>query len=193
MHYPPVQSVSITVGQRKKVTAVTFFPARPRPDQRGTNTDQICKNVSIIILRSIKMYAKHNRKQWKSCSPLCQIYEPTIISNYISKTWSNIQEESGWSTAPKTARTTSCKAWNSPVEYPSRESKHDIKESGGNMLNPIFKGNAQGRNIFQWFVNWAMKLLSCEDQRTSLMLSQHLFGNGLVKSDLISVLILVGL
>ena len=32
-----------TVGQRKKVTAVTFFLARPRPDQRGTNTDQIRK------------------------------------------------------------------------------------------------------------------------------------------------------
>ena len=33
----------ITVGQRKKVTAVTFFPARPRSDQRGTNTGQIRK------------------------------------------------------------------------------------------------------------------------------------------------------
>ena len=33
----------VTVGQRKKVTAVTFFPARPRPDQRGTNTGQIRK------------------------------------------------------------------------------------------------------------------------------------------------------
>ena len=32
-----------SVGQRKKVTAVTFFPARPRPDQRGTNTGQIRK------------------------------------------------------------------------------------------------------------------------------------------------------
>ena len=34
---------SKTVGQRKKVTAVTFFPARPRSDQRGTNTGQIRK------------------------------------------------------------------------------------------------------------------------------------------------------
>ena len=32
-----------TVGQRKKVTAVTFFPARPQPDQRGTNIGQIRK------------------------------------------------------------------------------------------------------------------------------------------------------
>ena len=35
-----------TVGQRKKVTAVTFFPARPRPDQRGTNTGQT-RRVSV--------------------------------------------------------------------------------------------------------------------------------------------------
>ena len=32
-----------------------------------------------------------------------------------------------------------------PVEYPSRECKHDIKESEGNMFNPIFKENVQGR------------------------------------------------
>ena len=32
-----------------------------------------------------------------------------------------------------------------PVEYPSRECKHDIKESKGNMLDPIFKENVQER------------------------------------------------
>ena len=35
--------------------------------------------------------------------------------------------------------------WNSPVEYPSRECKHGIKVSKGNMFNPIFKANVQGR------------------------------------------------
>ena len=40
----------------------------------------------------------------------------------------------------------SCKAWNSPIEYPSRgECKHDIKDCEGNMFNPIFKENVQGR------------------------------------------------
>ena len=34
---------------------------------------------------------------------------------------------------------------NSPVEYLSRESKHDIQASKGNMFNPIFKENVQGR------------------------------------------------
>ena len=49
------------------------------------------------------------------------------------------------STASNTARTTSCKAWNSFVDYPSREWKHDIKESEDNMFNPIFKENVQER------------------------------------------------
>ena len=30
---------------------------------------------------------------------------------------------------------------NSPVEYPGRECKHDIKESKGNIFNQIFKEN----------------------------------------------------
>ena len=46
---------------------------------------------------------------------------------------------------PNTARTINYKACNSPVEYPSRESKHDINESECNMFNPISKGNVQGR------------------------------------------------
>ena len=32
-----------------------------------------------------------------------------------------------------------------PLEYRSRECKHDIKESEGNIFNPIFKENVQGR------------------------------------------------
>ena len=44
-------------------------------------------------------------------------------------------------------RTISCKAWNTPVGYPSREYKHDIKESEGNMSNPILKRMCRGGNI----------------------------------------------
>ena len=49
---------------------------------------------------------------------------------------------SGWSSAPNAARTISWKAWNPPAEteYPSRECIHNVKESKGNMFNPIFKG-----------------------------------------------------
>ena len=39
----------------------------------------------------------------------------------------------------------SSKAWNSLVEYPSRESTHVTKESKDNMFNQISKGNVQGR------------------------------------------------
>ena len=37
----------------------------------------------------------NNQKQRKGCFPLCQIHKPTIILNYISKKWANIQEASG--------------------------------------------------------------------------------------------------
>ena len=32
-----------------------------------------------------------------------------------------------------------------PVEYSSRESKHEVKESERNIFNPVFKRNVQGR------------------------------------------------
>ena len=37
------------------------------------------------------------------------------------------------------------KAWNSPVEYCSRECKHGIQGSEVNMFNPICKENVQAR------------------------------------------------
>ena len=47
----------------------------------------------------------------------------------------------------KHRETISCKAWKPPVEYPSRECKHDIKESEGNLFNQYSKGMSRGRNI----------------------------------------------
>ena len=46
-----------------------------------------------------------------------------------------------------TTRTISYKALKSPVEYLSRESIHDTKESEGSMFNPIFKDNFQGQKL----------------------------------------------
>ena len=43
----------------------------------------------------------------------------------------------------KHRKTISCKAWNSPVKYSGRKSKHDIKQSESNKFNPIFKGKVQ--------------------------------------------------
>ena len=39
---------------------------------------------------------------------------------------------------PYVSRTISCKAWNSPAEYPSLVARCDITGSDGTMLNPIF-------------------------------------------------------
>ena len=58
----------------------------------------------------------------------------------------NIQEASSYSMAPNTTGAIISKAWRSPVEYPSRVCKHDINESEGNMLNPIFKENERSGN-----------------------------------------------
>ena len=43
------------------------------------------------------------------------------------------------------ARTISCKAWNSPAEYPSWVARCDIKGSDGTMLNPIFWKKVRGQ------------------------------------------------
>ena len=43
---------------------------------------------------------------------------------------------------------TQLQAWNSPLEHPSRDCKHDInmiKQSEGSMFSPILKENVQGR------------------------------------------------
>ena len=56
-----------------------------------------------------------------------------------------MQEVSGYSKTPNVARTISCKAWNSPAEYPSWVARCDIKGSNGTMLNPIFWKKVQGQ------------------------------------------------
>ena len=66
-----------------------------------------------------------------------------IILNSTSKEGTNIQEASGQSMVPNATITVNCKAWNSPVEYPSRECKYDVRESIGNMFNPILKENVE--------------------------------------------------
>ena len=77
--------------------------------------------------------------------PLCQTYNPTVVWKSISKRRTIMQEASGWSTTPNATRTISCKAWNSPVEYPSWVARCDIKVSDGTMLNPLSWKKVQGQ------------------------------------------------
>ena len=52
---------------------------------------------------------------------------------------------------PNTARTISCKAWNSLVKYPNWVARCDIKGSDGTMLNPIFWKKVQGqKHLGRW-------------------------------------------
>ena len=46
---------------------------------------------------------------------------------------------------PRHQTSISCKAWNSPAEYPSWVAWCDIKGSDGTMLNPIFWKKVQGQ------------------------------------------------
>ena len=39
-----------------------------------------------------------------------------------------------------------------PVEYPSRESKHDIKESEDNLFNTIFRDNGHRQGPPGWWI-----------------------------------------
>ena len=73
----------------------------------------------------------------------------------------------------KRARTISCKAWNSPVEYHSRECQHDINESEGNMFNPIFKENVQGRKHPGSCAFAEPKLLSCRKPKRVVQMKKN--------------------
>ena len=70
--------------------------------------------------------------------------QPNCCLKSISKRWTNMQGASGQSTTPSVARTISCKAWNSPTEYPSWVARCDVKGSDGTM-NPIFWKKVQGQ------------------------------------------------
>ena len=84
------------------------------------------------------MYALRELKQWTKLFSVMSNLQTNCRLKLGFKKWTSIQKASGWLTAPNTAKTISCQAWNSPVEYPSWDYKFDMKESDGNMFNPIF-------------------------------------------------------
>ena len=70
--------------------------------------------------------------------------------------------------ASNTTKTLNFKAWNSPVENPSWEYKLDIKDSDGNMFNPIYfkkKGSGKGTS---WEASscWAKIISICNSKWT---------------------------
>ena len=94
-----------------------------------------------------------NTKIMKICYPECQTYSPNGVKKSISKKWTNMQESCGLSTTPNVARAISCKAWNSPTEYPSWVARCDINGSDSIMLNPIFWKKVRGqKHPGRWYL-----------------------------------------
>ena len=74
----------------------------------------------------------------------------SILQTYyhFKKAFQNVEQhtEGKWLIhGTKRRKDNQLQTWNSPVEYPSRECKHDIKETKGNMFNPVFQENVPGR------------------------------------------------
>ena len=86
-------------------------------------------NIKICVNTYVQIY----HKQWNKCSLLCQTYKPTIISNWLSKTMGQLTGHKWqiYGTKHHKDWTICRKVWNSPVEYPGKESKPDI------IVNPV--------------------------------------------------------
>ena len=70
--------------------------------------------------------------------PLCETYSPTVRFPKGGPTCRRQMVN------PR-HQTISCKAWNSPADYPSWVARCDIKGSVSTLLNPIFWKKAQGQ------------------------------------------------
>ena len=102
---------------------------------------------SCDVLRHVQLHmSKYKKNEEKN--PVCQTYSPT--SCCLKVDFQKVDQD----TAGKwlihdtnAARTINCKAWNSPVEYPSWVARCDIKGSDGTMLTLIFLQKVQRQNI----------------------------------------------
>ena len=98
-------------------------------------THQICCAVAVpIALSQDRLLHGHNRLvNWTPCSRMRE----------QAKKWTNIHEANGFSTAPNTTRIIP----ELPCKHPSKEHKHDIKESEGKCTIQYSKGKSRERNI----------------------------------------------
>ena len=67
-----------------------------------------------------KLITKKKEKKKKTENPLhyTKITRQRSLKKTQTQKWTIMQEASGLSTAPNATRRTSCKAWNSPADYP---------------------------------------------------------------------------
>ena len=90
---------------------------------------QVERKWCIIILYGIKTNIKHNRKQWKSCSPLCQ------TRHHFKLDFQELDQHAG---GKRLIHSTKRRKDNRLQSL-----KIPWKSEGG-VFNPIFKGNDQG-------------------------------------------------
>ena len=76
---------------------------------------------------------RNNHKQQKSCF----LYVKQKVDQHTGDKW--------LIHGTKRRKDNHLQSLEPPIEYPSRECKHDIKESKGSMFNQLFKKNVQRR------------------------------------------------
>ena len=93
--------------------------------------------IKTYIIAYVKI-----KKKWRYTIHYVKPTAQLVFKNQFPKGEPTCRRQS---TTPNVARTISCKAWNSPAEYPSWVARCDIKGSDGTMLNPIFWKKVPGQ------------------------------------------------
>ena len=95
--------------------------------------------VRVCVLPSeMECVLFYSRKIAHRANVICCIMYPTLNKFYLILSYLL-----SYLMTPNATRTISCKAWNSPAEYPSWVARCDIKGSDGAMLNLIFWKNME--------------------------------------------------
>ena len=119
----------------EKDICVQWF--RNLKEMKGVKTTSAEKRIQGYMTK-INYYSKRENNTQKTMEYFTRnqfIY--IYIYIYSSEPWTTVHWTNGWSMAPNTVRTISCKAWNSPVKYPNWQFELEIKEFDGNMFHPI--------------------------------------------------------
>ena len=102
------------MGQRKKVTAVTFFPMRSRPNQRGKNTNQIRK-VPVDQIAWFLVYKMDETRSQLSVNDgilVCLVQEIWLFKVFAGKEVTALPATRGEGGYWRRGRRLLCLCWN---------------------------------------------------------------------------------
>ena len=124
---------------------------------KGEWQSTLYRYSTIWAIKSRLMKIKYNHIVWHNdiCNNIIKINE-TVVPHYVTHTVPLSLQTRFPKSGPTHKRQVLClihgtkhhkdrnlQSLELPLEHSSIESKHDIKESEGNMFNPIFKANVQ--------------------------------------------------